>query len=148
MGWPIAFPCFALLQLPGLLQFLSAFSDPSCQPGSCASALCLPAHHKPDFSLWCLVHTPPWLSSHRRADFACTSIKWLSFNQLGCFSLGSSQPRAPGTPGRRSSRYQIDVPMCVLCVRDRAPAWHLWAEPPHPSEMWTIFTQRHFPYTW
>lgn len=99
MGWPIAFSCFALLQLPGLSQLLSSFSDPSCQAGSCASALCLPAHREPDFDLRRVAYPPPSLSSHRRADFACTSIKRLDFNWNNCFL-----PRILSIQGTRCAR--------------------------------------------
>lgn len=134
MGWPLAFSCFALLQLPGLSQLLSSFSDPSCQAGSCASALCLPAHREPDFSLRCMVYPPPSLSSHRRADFAYTSIKWLDFNGNNCFL-----PWVHSIHGSRCARTEEgtfpDVPRHALRIWDQASAWHPEAEPPtHPNQ--------------
>lgn len=134
MGWPITFSCFALLQLPGLSQILSSVSDPSCQAGSCASALCLPAHCQPDFHLRRVAYPPPSLSSHQRAGFARTSIIRHDFNWKYCFL-----PRVLSIQGTRCARAEEstfpDVPRCVLRIRDQALAWHLQAESPtHPSE--------------
>lgn len=147
MGWPIAFSCFALLQLPGLSRLLSSFSDPSCQAGSCASALCLPAHREPDFDLSLMAHPPPSLPSHRRPDFACTSIKRLDFNGNNCFL-----PRVLSIPGTRCARTEEgafpDVPRCVLRIRDQASVgWALY--PPRrmiPLSTVAIFSWRYFPH--
>lgn len=131
MGWPIAFSCFALLRLPGLSQLLSSFSDPSCQAGSCASALCLPAHRQPDFDLRCVAYPPPSLSSHRRADFARTSIKRLDFNWNDCFL-----PRVLSIQGTRCARTEEgtfpDVPRCVLRIWDQPDIRGL-STPPAPA---------------
>lgn len=127
MGWPIAFLCFALLQWPGLSRLLSSFSDPSCQVGICASALCLSAHCETDFRH--MEYPPSLLSSHQRAEFAHTSIRWLDLNQKNSFL-----PRVLSIQGGRCARTEEgtfpDVLRCVLFIRDQGPAWHPWTEPP------------------
>lgn len=122
MGWPITFSCFPLLQPPGLSQFLSSFSDPSCQPGSCASALCLLpiASQISASNTWHALL--PGCPLTRELILPALLFNEFPVTGRTAFSQGSSQPRAPAPPVFK------DVSRCVPCTQDQAPL--VWASPP------------------